>query len=230
MKIKKKFARKKAAEYRVNLYTTGGGPNTNTFNDPTLDLTLSIVNEKTLYGLQNKFDDDAVKMQSSPHPKVTNTNVNSQIENIEDWENVIEVDEEQIILEVEENEGNEDTGAWQHYKPSSLQTPLNEKLKKVIQDNAKEMKTPSKRSLGENTWTTRRRPVNSANASVARKFEELTEIKTQIANVQLEMAKMEKENYSCKRARDAELHELQKASLQLDISIKKKQLEKLNML
>ncbi|KAJ8939810.1 hypothetical protein NQ317_009279 [Molorchus minor] len=142
-----------------------------------------------------------VKMQSSPHPKVTNTNVNSQIENIEDWENVIEVDEEQIILEVEENEGNEDTEGYSR--------------------QCKRDENPFKRSLGENTWTTRRRPVNSANASVARKFEELTEIKTQIANVQLEMAKMEKENYSCKRARDAELHELQKASLQLDISIKR---------
>ncbi|KAJ8976641.1 hypothetical protein NQ317_011149 [Molorchus minor] len=87
-------------------FPKGGGPNTNTFNDPTLDLTLSIVNEKTLYGLQNKFDDDAVE------------------------ENEVRVTNIQVL-----------SNTVSHLV---CKLPLNEKLKKVVQDNAKEMKTPSK--------------------------------------------------------------------------------------
>nr|CAH7762394.1 unnamed protein product [Callosobruchus chinensis] len=49
----KKKTRKYAAEHRTSLTATGGGPGTPWMGDPVLDLTLELMNKKTVHGLHN---------------------------------------------------------------------------------------------------------------------------------------------------------------------------------
>lgn len=59
---KKKDTRKCAANNRAEYFGTGGGapiPAT-IVKDPTFELTLDILNKKTVVGLENKFDSDMV--------------------------------------------------------------------------------------------------------------------------------------------------------------------------
>lgn len=60
---KKKQTRKLAALEKLNLTQTGGGPSTSKIDDPTFDLTMSILNEKTVFGIENKYDGDNVRHQ-----------------------------------------------------------------------------------------------------------------------------------------------------------------------
>ncbi|XP_018562382.1 uncharacterized protein LOC108904350 [Anoplophora glabripennis] len=161
----------------------------------------------------------------------------------EELENV-----EEIILTVEDETVAESTrDNWQHYQLISMKKPLNEILKNVINGGTSEhiQTPPSKRKRTspneDNGWSTRRRPTAGVNITLAHKFEELTEIKAKATKLQLAILKEEnmhqnmkwecqREEYSLKQTQLKELHELQKTSLQLDIEIKKKQLEKLNML
>ncbi|KAF5278448.1 hypothetical protein FQA39_LY05937 [Lamprigera yunnana] len=52
-------SRRKAALERQNLYQAGGGSNVQK-DDPTKDFVLSIINEKTIFAVENNFDSDAV--------------------------------------------------------------------------------------------------------------------------------------------------------------------------
>ncbi|XP_071052990.1 uncharacterized protein [Onthophagus taurus] len=56
----KKILRKKVAEERKHIYTTGGGKQF-TIIEPDDGLLLSLVNKKTLYGFQNEFDSDFIQ-------------------------------------------------------------------------------------------------------------------------------------------------------------------------
>lgn len=54
----KKTLRKRVGEERKDMYTTGGGT-AKTHTDSLDDLLLSIINEKTVFGLKNPFDSNA---------------------------------------------------------------------------------------------------------------------------------------------------------------------------
>lgn len=56
---RKKEYRKLLADERKEVLLTGGGPPPKIKKDETEDILKSIINEKTLVGLTNKFDDDA---------------------------------------------------------------------------------------------------------------------------------------------------------------------------
>ncbi|KAF5272414.1 hypothetical protein FQA39_LY07882 [Lamprigera yunnana] len=56
-------SRKKAALERQKLYQTGGGSNAQK-DDPTKDYVMSIINEKTIFGVDNNFDSDAIIQES----------------------------------------------------------------------------------------------------------------------------------------------------------------------
>lgn len=56
----KKQTRKQAATDRIQVSGTGGGPYLGVTNDPVFDLTMAIINKKSVYGLSNKHDDDNV--------------------------------------------------------------------------------------------------------------------------------------------------------------------------
>lgn len=55
----KRSAKKQAAECSASFRRTGGGIDKIPKEDPLLDITLSIMNKKTVYGLPTAFDDDA---------------------------------------------------------------------------------------------------------------------------------------------------------------------------
>lgn len=73
---KKKDVRKQAANERTNLCKTGGGQAIKIATDPTYDLTLEIINKKTVFGLNNKFDDDARVL---PLVSITSANSHSNL-------------------------------------------------------------------------------------------------------------------------------------------------------
>lgn len=58
----KRTAKKQAAECSASFRRTGGGIDKIPKEDPLLDVTLSILNKKTVYGLPTVFDDDAAGM------------------------------------------------------------------------------------------------------------------------------------------------------------------------
>lgn len=56
---RKKELRKSLADEKREVTLTGGGPPPKIKKDETDDLLMSIINKRTLVGVQNKFDDDA---------------------------------------------------------------------------------------------------------------------------------------------------------------------------
>lgn len=56
---KKKEARKVAASNKLDHQATGGGPSSSVPIDPIYDLTMDIMNKKTVFGLPNLHDSDA---------------------------------------------------------------------------------------------------------------------------------------------------------------------------
>jgi hypothetical protein len=58
---KKKETRKTAAEEKRSFRTTGGGKAVVKSTDPVFDLTLQIMNKRTVYGLSNNFDSDSLQ-------------------------------------------------------------------------------------------------------------------------------------------------------------------------
>jgi hypothetical protein len=58
---KKKETRKTAAEEKRSFRTTGGGKAVVKSTDPVFDLTLEIMNKRTVYGLSNNFDSDSLQ-------------------------------------------------------------------------------------------------------------------------------------------------------------------------
>lgn len=57
---KKKVIRKDMAKERCELYKTGGGPAPSTSANPKENVTLSIINLKSVFGLNNDFDGDRI--------------------------------------------------------------------------------------------------------------------------------------------------------------------------
>lgn len=70
-KNQKELLKKKVGNERKNIYLTGGGPGSRFIEDKD-ELLLSIVNNKTVYGLNNTFDSDSLHLQ----PPVTIQNEN----------------------------------------------------------------------------------------------------------------------------------------------------------
>lgn len=55
----KKMVRRDVANERKELHETGGGPNDQPPDDPTRELALGLMNEKTVFGLHNPYDGDS---------------------------------------------------------------------------------------------------------------------------------------------------------------------------
>ncbi|KAI4463168.1 hypothetical protein MML48_4g00008079 [Holotrichia oblita] len=249
----KKIVRKIAANNRLNLCKTGGGPSScNDSNNPTYDLTMSILSQKSVLGLNDRFGGDREESRKTNAPLLSNDEI-VEFEEVEDYEM------EQIILKVvnDEDDANtikspqsgetfnkkkgliekEENIVWQHYKPSDLRTPLHKTLKNVVGKPAA-VSNKAEASTAENAWSSRRRPATSANIMLARKFEDLVDTKQEIANIQLEVLKKErddiiergfreKEEFLIKKNQMLEIHEIQKQLLLLDVEVKKAQLDKL---
>ncbi|KAI4455588.1 hypothetical protein MML48_9g00001464 [Holotrichia oblita] len=78
---KKKETRKAAAMERCDRLKTGGGPSSYTTTDPTIDLTMSIINQKSVVGLPSIFDNDAEENEENIVIKFVNVEEENQL----DW-------------------------------------------------------------------------------------------------------------------------------------------------
>ncbi|KAK9679385.1 Myb/SANT-like DNA-binding domain [Popillia japonica] len=97
---KKKEARKVAATVKIDRQATGGGPSTYVpINDPIYDLTLDIINKKTVFGLPSKYDSDAQEYDLTSLP--VSENVDNDTLAMEKEETII------IQMDSEENDANE---------------------------------------------------------------------------------------------------------------------------
>ncbi|KAI4466373.1 apontic [Holotrichia oblita] len=150
----KKEMRKLAANTKANMQATGGGPSSSSqSSNPVYDLTLDIINKKTVFGLINKYDDDAeVILQENLLYTIYILNIfqkdsnriyedtqegfiqNFEITNEEETNNV-----ETIIIEMDsetnshkaDKDTNEYTAQndWGACTSQMLKTPVNPKLK-----------------------------------------------------------------------------------------------------
>ncbi|KAI4468336.1 myb/sant-like dna-binding domain [Holotrichia oblita] len=245
----KKEMRKLAANTKANMQATGGGPSSSSqSSNPVYDLTLDIINKKTVFGLINKYDDDAeVILQENLLYTIYILNIfqkdsnrihedtqegfiqNFEITNEEDTNNV-----ETIIIEMDsetnshkaDKDTNEYTAQndWGACTSQMLKTPVNPKLKE-------------KKGQKE-TWVRRRRPQISKTENVAKKYEEVAEIKKSVLQLQENILKAQQENIKLvesskqqeqviKLKREEEEFILRKENLLLDIKIKQEQLKAL---
>lgn len=76
---KKKVLRKKSAEYKRESFLTGGGPPAEVKWDPTDEILLRIINEKSIKGLNSQYDSDSVglvKKSIEPHRQSNDSDEN----------------------------------------------------------------------------------------------------------------------------------------------------------
>ncbi|KAL1488861.1 hypothetical protein ABEB36_014656 [Hypothenemus hampei] len=172
----KRNCHKKASEERRYLKGTGGGPALpSTSTDNLHDLTLAIVNKKTVYGLECEF-------------------------------------------------GTCDN--WGKCTPLQLRRPISQKLQMVHKPQQKRYESPEERNV---LHSGRRRPALSATENVAKSYEQLSEAKKELTELQIIIHKKFEKNLNeieeelkIQRKRNEELH-------QLEVNIKKAQLAGLQM-
>ncbi|GLV38193.1 hypothetical protein CBL_12839 [Carabus blaptoides fortunei] len=100
----KKNTREKVANIKTQQYKTGGGVSEIRDDDPAFDLTLSLINDKTVYGLRNEFASD----------------------NITD----IPTSRNETIVSSPSTENN-GVQSWDRITPAQLQMPVSEELKNL---------------------------------------------------------------------------------------------------
>ncbi|CAG9836276.1 unnamed protein product [Diabrotica balteata] len=108
--------RKVVAKENSYLRGTGGGPEIKTLEDPVIEATLRIINEKTVVGLKTIFDSD----------ETIKTNYV--------WENIPSTSEEKIPDKLRKKPKTEEKTNWSTYVPTNLQTPKNKKLLPTIRN------------------------------------------------------------------------------------------------
>ncbi|KAF5281909.1 hypothetical protein FQR65_LT14435 [Abscondita terminalis] len=207
----KRKTTKEAAVRKREAIKTGGGVTT-IKDDPLLDLTMSIINKKTVLGLDNPFDDDRTLATTS--------------QSCDNYETVIELEEgEQIPIPYQEID-------WGNHKPSQLQLPLHHKLLEVKQCSSKNKEvTHDQHSVQDTPKSKKQCFPKSSNASVAKKYEDLAEIKKEVAQTQLRILKSFEE-YQNKRLVEEEQQnkireERETILFNLEVRIKEKQLTNL---
>ncbi|KAF5302058.1 hypothetical protein FQR65_LT19133 [Abscondita terminalis] len=110
---KKKEARRSAANEKREVLKTGGGPATQVIKDPAMDILLDITNSKTIVGLDNPVDGDALLWGTEPEVE-TAIIENSCANHTED-----------VIT-------NETETDWGNHTPIDLRAPINKKLKTTV--------------------------------------------------------------------------------------------------
>ncbi|KAI4468172.1 apontic [Holotrichia oblita] len=141
----KKMLRKNVVENKKKMQQTGGGTCT-PGQDKNEDILLSLISNKTVYGLENMYDSDA-NCAAAVH-EIVEENITSNNEILEesigmDHQNVLCTEHITVQEEVEHSE-NDIVIDWGDYKATHLKTPLSKNLKRVT---------------GNSDWTNRRRPI-----------------------------------------------------------------------
>ncbi|KAI4455428.1 apontic [Holotrichia oblita] len=203
----KKMLRKNVVENKKKMQQTGGGTCTPR-QDKNEDILLSLISNKTVYGLENMYDSDA-NCAAAVH-EIVEENITSNNEILEesigmDHQNVLCTEHITVQEEVEHSE-NDIVIDWGDYKATHLKTPLSKNLKRVT---------------GNSDWTNRRRPIlkvmNTTNLS--EQYSDLAKVKLEMARIQLTILKEELE---MKRKE----YELRIKNFELDILLKEQKLNK----
>ncbi|KAK5649343.1 hypothetical protein RI129_000372 [Pyrocoelia pectoralis] len=235
----KKTLRKNIADEKISLFQTGGGENV-VKKDPLDDITLSIVNKKTVLGLQCNYGGDVEILQNAyaddiPEPMLILNNEDDHSYTITsaaqvpcEMDTVIINDsaieepststQYKITTAIEEKSNDMSSLDWGHYKPGHLSTPINEKLANVC--NEKDTGRKNKK------WQARRRPATSALPSTAltQNYTDLAAVKLELSNLQLEAFKIDTES---RRKREEAEFILKMKILEVDLKIKEATLKSL---
>ncbi|KAK4884251.1 hypothetical protein RN001_000522 [Aquatica leii] len=134
----------------------------------------------------------------------------------------------------ETDTANENTNIdWGNYKSQDLHSPLHQKLaaaKEIPKVNNKENKETA--TSREAAWRSRRRPLpQSGTASVARKYEDLAEVRKEVAETHLRILKQFEDYHNRRMKEEQEENRIRKQQeevlFNLEVEIKKNQLRKL---
>ncbi|KAJ8966215.1 hypothetical protein NQ317_007584 [Molorchus minor] len=195
---RKKELRKALAEERKQTMLTGGGPPPKIIKGETDDLLLSIVNKKTLLGLDNPYDDDADESPINFNEKVNDKYDDVVVEYIDERDGAIA--EKPLPFNISENSQENPTSPpvqaehstsevslsgsdpkWKKYTPQHLQLPISAALTANEPEAGSNNKTPKK-------GTSRRRPTTILKpmtlSDIAKKYDVLLDKRLQLIDVQ----------------------------------------------
>lgn len=159
----KKQTRKLAADERLSLKKTGSGPPDCAAIDSVTELTMSLLNNKTVHGYETRFDCDDPQPGTSNQTIIHNEDISQEIEDIPV---LIEGENEEIVVEGID---------WSRAKAAHLKTPPSKKLK----------------SQEQKEWTKRRRPL-TVRSELNDSYKELIEEKKFFFQLQNEMLQRKK--------------------------------------
>lgn len=208
-----KLTRAQVANLKLQQNKTGGGPNETIENDPSFELTLSLLNKKSVYGLDTYIDSDTPILLEND--KNTEENVND-FSNIWSHSHVIPIQlstpksKELLFVNEEEIENQRNDNMTTISSEPQIAAKTNETQSTATTNDTQ---TPAPTS----NWTQRRRPhlkKTSSNADITKYYTKLAQVKLDMANKQEELLERNEKNL-----------DLQKQSLELDIKLKKQKLQ-----
>ncbi|XP_055842578.1 uncharacterized protein LOC129909529 [Episyrphus balteatus] len=213
--------RKEAAQEKFSCLQTGGGKQFKP-TDPNFELAISIMNPKTVHGLENEFDGDS---QSNERSENIDNNPNQN----NDWSsykpsmlkkgiNPKLKPPIQSTCDPKLSEANEQSISGEDVeKEKTPKVIMSKGFKKSFESINQEINTP---------WMSKKRPVASSvpNTKITEQYTELSRIKIELAKLQYDTLK--EEAFDNKYQRNIE-HELKKKSMELDIQIKTELLKKI---
>ncbi|KAK4872750.1 hypothetical protein RN001_014779 [Aquatica leii] len=193
---RKKELRKSIAQERREILLTGGGPPAKIKRDDTDDVLMSILNKKTLVGLNNRFDDDADQsliaiinepVQDAVFEYAYESDEGEKREPLS--KNVTPAERQnnsQITLKRPDNCIPSASKDWNKYTPTEFQTPINPALgftESVSEkDVSKDDKTP-KKSISRRRPTTIVKSMTSSD--IAKKYDLLLDKRLQLIDIEL---------------------------------------------
>ncbi|GLV46111.1 uncharacterized protein CBL_07178, partial [Carabus blaptoides fortunei] len=203
----KKNTREKVANIKTQQYKTGGGVSEIRDDDPAFDLTLSLINDKTVYGLRNEFDSDNITDIPTSRNEITVSSPSTENNGVQSWDRIT---------------------------PAQLQMPVSEKLKNLNEVRIIELDEIIEETSEANICATdnevispsiakskRRRPTLQPRASNC----DMTKYYTELAKIKFEIANVQKTQLDANSTINEDILKLLKESIEWDIKLKKQKLE-----
>lgn len=229
--------RKTAASERRELYKTGGGKKKTVIDkDPNYDLTLDIINKKTLQGMCNTFDTDYIE-ENENHPGTSKSSLAKPGRN----DNFNEIDVEFGVNDIDEDIDLGQFSTHEVLSPelTSIISKNNEEPREEPSSNICSQSTTPKAStscIGKNHTRSsvrrkfqrqeydagRRRPAVTALTSshLGEKYEKLLDLRVKIAEVEVERVMQQKLHEQRENSLKIERLELEIKHLKKDLGLR----------
>ncbi|CAG9765842.1 unnamed protein product [Ceutorhynchus assimilis] len=226
MKIKKKELRKKAADAKLEQKKTGGGLPPPRPDEPFDDVLLSIINKKTVYGLETPYGGDVSSGDEAEPSEQPPNDIEIVYEYAQDRESMDgDVIEEDLLVM---------PSPWKKYTATDLKKPLSSALRTEGQkeNNGLTMnycvETPNKNRLNRSTpASNRRRPTVQVKALTS---SEVFEKYNQLMDMRLEIADFTKKRLAQELDHSKDKHKKEMELLDLQVLVEKERLNKLKRL